>query len=343
MNELKILIIGMFLIPSNLILSQENYPMSFFIIDKGTGNPIENAKVSVKEIGYQSESSGVDGKAYFSSLPVGEINYFITLDGYNGVDGVFNITSETKSNTLRVKLAKIPPKRAAKVLISGEVVDEQGKDIRGVEIELKAGRKRQKTLSDESGNFDIEFDLSQIQYAVTEFRLEAKKNECKFKESIPIPKNNYIYKEIKLKCISDSEQNEPGESSNYGQTKIIGKEWKFQLKSCNRTGEGVRCYFTVENLNNDGNFIIGTSSSTLFDSYGKSYNGSRLNAQLGTYRSGGGFPSFGGKLVRGIPTEGSMIFLNVDKRASKITLIEFPIRADNVPRQVIQFRNIKIQ
>jgi len=182
------------------IQAQTYYPMSFFIVDNTTGNPIANARVSIKELGYQSVDSGIDGKAFFQDVPVGEIHYFVTSDGYIGADGTFNITTETKSNTLRIKLAKIPTKKINMMLISGEVIDETGKDINHANVELRAGRDIQNVKTDESGNFNIDVNLDNIDNGVTEFLLEVTKGECKKKDKFLIPKNRYLYKEVIIRC-----------------------------------------------------------------------------------------------------------------------------------------------
>ena len=187
---------------------QDYYPMSFFIIDKDSGKAVENARVSIKEIGFQSKDSGHDGKVYFQEVPVGEINYFVSCNGYNGIEGAFNVTTEIKSNTKRILLTKIPT--SEKILISGEVIDNDGNDISGANVEIKAGRNIQNSITDESGNFNIDFNLDEIDNGVTNFLLEVTKGGCKKKDRFVIPKSNYIYKEIKIDCNSGEIKPENG-------------------------------------------------------------------------------------------------------------------------------------
>lgn len=183
---------------STTLCGQDYFSISINVVDENE-IPLSSVTVSIKEIGYQSEVTDSKGNVYFENVPEGEINYFATLNEYKGVKGTFNITSEVKSNTLKIKLTQIP-KGQSMVLISGEVLDKYGKEISNAKIELRAGKNIQVAESDLSGNFNIEFDISKIQYNIPEFTLEAKKESCKEKLTFLIPNINYIYKEITLDC-----------------------------------------------------------------------------------------------------------------------------------------------
>ncbi len=174
-----------------------------YIYDKDNNTPILGASVIVKEAGWAAKTTGNDGKAFFDkSMPIGEINYIISKEGYQGQEGKFNITTEEKSNTLDIKLTKF---QDDKLLITGEVVDENDKDVAGAIVEVKVANIIKTTESDLSGNYSIELTLNRTKYDVSTIKLEAKSpknasNTCKKTEIIDLTRRNVIYKDFKLDC-----------------------------------------------------------------------------------------------------------------------------------------------
>lgn len=311
--------------------AQVYYPMSFSIVDK-SGNPIKEVRVSIKELGYQSGISGSDGKIFFQDVPVGEIHYFVARDGYNGADGAFNITTIPKNNTLRITLAKKPTQKASMMLISGEVVDEGGNDVNGAKVEIRAGRSIQNVTTDESGNFNIDINLDEIENGVTEFLLEVTKNNCKKKDKFVIPKNKYLYKEVVINCKGDG-----GGGSDW--KKKIG-EWDFELTRCEKNGNSVICNFIIKSNYRDRKFGIGgyNGYSILYDDLGNEYRA--VHAKVGDKQDN----SYAEKiLIANIPIEGTVTFSNISTQAKKISLLDFSIWGDDVSVKRIQFRDVPIK
>jgi hypothetical protein len=88
-------------------LSQSFASLAVFVSENQSGTPVPSASVIIKEAGWASKTTGSDGKAFFEkSMPVGEIHYIVSKEGYQGVEGTFNITTEEKSNTLRIIFSK---------------------------------------------------------------------------------------------------------------------------------------------------------------------------------------------------------------------------------------------
>ncbi len=335
MKSYKLLTTSFVFLFSIAVQAQVYYPMSFYIVDR-LGKPLKDARVSIKELGYQSGVSGSDGKIFFQDVPVGEIHYFVARDGYNGVDGSFNITTISKNNTLRIVLAKKPAHEANMMLISGEVVDENGNDINGARVELRAGRNIQNVTTDESGNFNIDINLDEIEKGVTEFLLEVTKNDCKKEDKFIIPKNNYLYKEVVINCKSNGKNN----NSDINWKRKFG-EWEFELTGCEKNGNNIICNFIVKTNYRDRNFAIGTNSynaTILYDDFGNEYllNNAKIgDKQHHTYVEK--------RLIANISIKGNIIFSNISTQATKISLLDISIWGDDVTENRIQFRNVPIK
>ncbi|MBK8968372.1 MAG: hypothetical protein IPM36_17245 [Lewinellaceae bacterium] len=66
--------------------SQSFSSLAVFISENENGNPIPSASIIVKEAGWALKTTGIDGKVFFDkSMPVGEIHYIISKEGYQGL------------------------------------------------------------------------------------------------------------------------------------------------------------------------------------------------------------------------------------------------------------------
>jgi len=215
--------------------SQSFSSLVVYLTDEETGSPLPNGLVIIKEAGWASKLTGNDGKAYFDkSMPIGEIRYIVNLEGYQGREGAFNITTEEKSNTLNIKLAKFQYER---LLITGEVNDENNKDLIGATIELKYADIIKTTKTDQSGNYSLELTLNQTKYSDNILKFEVKYKEvCKQSEVVDLPRRNVVYKDFKLNCSRATDKEENRFSGEKNQP-ILDKE-------CERKNTGDFC---VEN------------------------------------------------------------------------------------------------
>ncbi len=329
-KPLTLLTILAFLFSSKAI-SQVYYPFSVQIVDNKSGTPIKNASIAIKELGYQFELTGADGKVYFSDVPVGEIHYIVTCEGFNGLDGTFNITSEVKSNTLRLELAKTPTQKTM-FLLTGEVVNTEGRDVNGATVELRAGKLVKSVKTDQSGNFFIEIDLNEIQYQVDEFLLEVTKNDCKLKDEITIPKNNNLYKEIIIDC-SDA-----GKPSGVKETKRkeVG-EWLIELKGCDLNGNSLRCNFTFTSRYQDRKLSL-SSKTRAYDDFGNVYSSNFFKIANREKKGGNSLTSV--QMIANTKMDGNVVFPNISTRAQKITVLDLELTAEGIPSNKVQFRDI---
>lgn len=225
--------------------SQSFASLVAFVTDKDSGLPISNASIIVKEAGWSSKTTGSDGKAFFDkSMPIGEIHYIVSKEGYQGQEGTFNITTEEKSNTLNIKLTKFQDDR---VLITGEVVDENERDLAGATVEVKIADIVKTTKTDQSGNYSIELTLNRTKYDVNSIKLEAKcpLGGVKKSEVIDLTRRNVIYKDFKLNCPSLETTTVENSQSLASQT-LDGV--KVEIKRFERKGTNLIVHFTAENI-----------------------------------------------------------------------------------------------
>jgi hypothetical protein len=181
-------------------LAQSFSSLAIYVFEDETGGSVTGASVIIKEAGWATKSTGSDGKVFFDkSMPIGEIHYIISKEGYQGLEGTFNITTEEKSNSLKIKLSKF---RDDRLLITGEVIDDNDKEIEGAIIEVKVADIIKTTKTDISGNYKIELTFNRTQYDVNTLKLEAKCNDGRGKntETIELTRRNVIYKDIRLAC-----------------------------------------------------------------------------------------------------------------------------------------------
>ncbi|MEZ5044086.1 MAG: hypothetical protein R2828_29605 [Saprospiraceae bacterium] len=320
---------------SGLMNAQVYHSLTIYVEDSKTNKPLKGATIAIKELGFQAKATGSDGKVFFQDTPVGEIHFFITCDGYSGEEGTFNISSKEDDNTLKLSLLPISLSNSM-ILVSGEVVDAEGIDIEGASVELVAGNVVKTNTTNRSGSFNIELNLDEVTYNITEFRLEVTKGDCKEKTKFAIPKNNYIYKEIKINC---SEQGTP----NLGKTEMKKKfgEWDFTLTGCEKSGNTVTCGFIIKSSYRDRNFTIYGSygaGSLAYDEDGIEYKANL--AKLGNQQNGSYVRR---RMVANVPTTGNVIFQNISTRATTFSLLEFYVNGDELSEKKIQFRDVPIK
>jgi len=303
--------------------------------DSKTKKPLKSATIAIKELGFQAKATGSDGKIFFQDTPVGEIHYFITCDGYSGEEGTFNISSKEDDNTLKLSLLPISMS-SSMILVSGEVVDAEGIDIEGADVELVAGNVVKTSTTNRSGSFNIELNLDEVTYNVTEFRLEVTKGDCKEKTKFVIPKNNYIYKELKINC---TKEGNPHVSQDERKKKF--GDWEFILKGCERNGNIVTCDLIFKSSFVDRKFLLygNVGGGTMaYDEHGSEYTASAI--KIGSDQQ---CCNIQRRIVANVPTPGSATFSNISTRATKFNLLELSVIAGDLVENKIQFRNVPIK
>jgi hypothetical protein len=259
------------LLASITCLSQSYSSLAVFVSEEETGKPVPSASVIVKEAGWASKTTGSDGKAFFDkSMPVGEIHYIVSKEGFQGVEGAFNITTEEKSNSLNIKLSKF---RDDRLLITGEVVDEEDRDLEGAIVEVKVADIVKTAKTDASGNYKIELTLNRTEYDVNTIKLEAKcKNGSgKKTETIELTRRNVIYKDFKIPCTA-------GEVPIITENRILASEKideiEVSITKIEQKGTKMTFYLTFENKSMSEKvrqYWIGSTGHILIDQDGVQY------------------------------------------------------------------------
>ena len=314
--------------------SQSNSSLVAFVTDKDSGLPISSASVIIKEAGWATKTTGNDGKAFFDkSMPIGEIHYIISKEGYQGIEGAFNITTEEKSNTLNIKLSKF---RDDMLLITGEVVDENDRDLEGALVEVKVADIVRTAKTDASGNYKIELALNKSKYDVSTLKLEAKcaNGIGKKTETIDLIRKNVIYKDFKINCGGGKNGMEKEELMPMQQDEIDGI--KISIVKCEIEGQRLNCHLLYENVSNEMSKSVPVEGATnkVIDENGNSYRSSTNSVGNVEQRGSGNRRC---ELIKGTKVKGKMEFIIGDANISKLASLEIFTGGRNH-----KFYNIKI-
>lgn len=288
-------------------LAQSFSSLVVFISDDEDGKPVASASIIVKEAGWAAKTTGTDGKAFFDkSMPIGEIHYIVSKEGYQGVEGTFNITTEEKSNTLNVKLSKF---RDDRLLITGEVVDEDDRDLEGAIVEVKVADIVRTAKTDASGNYKIELTLNRMQYDVNTLKLEAKcsNGTGKKTETIDLTRRNVIYKDFKITCGKTASN--PSVSPLPTTATFEKDNYLIELLECKQSGTQITCSLRITNRESDADFLINGNTnppSKIIASNGYDYFLS--DVKIGNVVGNG---SAGKALVRNLPVNSTIKFKDV--------------------------------
>lgn len=317
-----------------LLVAQSTVPVWFVIDDEDTHREIVGAMVSVKQAGYDTKPTGGDGRVKFENVPVGQIDFNIMKDGYQFRTGQANVSSETKNNTFRLSLFKMPTAKDPTILVTGEVNDADGRDLENVLVEVKMADVVRTVATDASGNYSADIKPNP-NFPASIIRIEAKKGDCKKTELVDLNGAKMIYKDLKLDCAG-------GEPSGGSSTKTQEEKpavkpagqpladktvsgIKFTLDRFEQRGSTVTLYFTMENM---------TASTSVRQTGLYGNHGEIIDQEGNTFRSnyvnignaqGGGWVAL--KLIYGTPVKGNMQF---DVSAVKVTrLALFKININN--------------
>jgi len=274
-----------FLLLSLLFISSESIAQTtlvkvvFIIEDFDTHKGISGALVTVRQTA-STQPTLADGKVSFNNVPVGEIEYFIMKEGFQFETGRVNVSTDEKTNVFRIPISKIDDK---KILVTGEVSDAEGRDLKDVMVEVKIADQVRTVMSDASGNYSLGIAPS-IKYPASTMRIEVKKGDCKKTENVDIPKTNVVYKDFKLDCAIESSENP--EKSKKALASINGNpatqtidNVKLIVTKFEQVGSKATFYFTLENLSEAKSirqWHVHPNFSSMNDQKGNSYKCQRI-------------------------------------------------------------------
>jgi len=265
---------------ADICLSQTTIvPVTFIIEDFDSHKEIVAALVTVRQTAL-TQPTLANGKVKFENVPVGEIEYYIMKEGYQFGTGRVNVSSDIKTNNFRIPISKLDDK---KILVTGEVSDAEGRDLKDVMVEVKIADQVRTVMSDASGNYSLDIAPS-IKYPASTMRIEVKKGDCKKTENVDIPKTNVVYKDFKLDCAIESSENP--EKSKKALASINGNpvtqtidNVKLIVTKFEQVGSKATFYFTLENLSEAKSirqWHVHPNFSSMNDQKGNSYECQRI-------------------------------------------------------------------
>jgi hypothetical protein len=198
-----LLFLSLLFISSESIAQTTLVKVIFIVEDFDTHKGVAGALVTVRQTA-STQPTLADGKVTFSNVPVGEIEYFIMKEGYQFETGRVNVSTDEKTNVFRIPISKIDDK---KILVTGEVTDGEGRDVKDAWVEVKIADQVRTVMTDASGNYSVDIAPS-IKFSSTTMRIEVKKGDCKKTEMVDIPRTNVVYKDFQLNCKMENKNEE---------------------------------------------------------------------------------------------------------------------------------------
>jgi len=226
---------------ADICLSQTTLvPVTFIIEDFDSHKEIVAALVTVRQTAL-TQPTLANGKVRFENVPVGEIEYYISKEGYQFETGRVNVSSDIKTNNFRIPISKLDDK---KILVTGEVTDSEGRDLKDAWVEVKIADQVRTVMSDASGNYSLDIAPS-TKFPTSTMRIEVKKGDCKKTGTVDIPRTNVVYKDFKLDCTTEGDTT-PTKSHIFQQDEVNGV--RISLTKCELIGKKVVCYLLYENI-----------------------------------------------------------------------------------------------
>ena len=166
-------------------------------IQDSEGQAISNATVEIVETDFGSLTTTEEGLVKFVKVPRGKIHIQVTHPDYVREYVEQNVSGIKADDKYTITLIKKPALN--EVLIFGEVIDDQGREVKGAKIEIKIGDQIKISISDSSGNYHIHMLEGELKGA--KIRFEVKFGECqKYNSEGVLPRFNYLEKNIQLLC-----------------------------------------------------------------------------------------------------------------------------------------------
>lgn len=311
---MKSLLLPLLIAFSTSLFSQSIVPAWFTIEDDETHKIIPGAMVSIKQAGYDTKPTGGDGRVKFENVPVGQIDFHVMKDGYQFQTGQVNVSAETKNNTFRISLFKMPSPKDPTILITGEVNDADGHDVEKALVEVKIADVVRTVETDAGGNYSLDI-VPNPNFPANTARVEVKKGNCKKTEIIELTGAKVFYKDLKLDCAgSGNGGTQSGTSPASGvpvstasplaEKTISGI--RVAINRCEQKSNTFTIHFTLENMTPSPSIretSIHGSKAELIDQDGNSFKSNYMtigNAQ------GAGYVYF--KVIYGTPVKGSVQF-----------------------------------
>lgn len=265
--RIALLLLTLLFISSESIAQTTLVKVVFIVEDFETHKGIAGALVTVRQTA-STQPTLADGKVTFNNVPVGEIEYFIMKEGYQFETGRVNVSTDEKTNIFRIPISKIDDK---KILVTGEVTDSEGRDLKDAWVEVKIADQVRTVMTDASGNYSADI-APNPKFPSSTMRIEVKKGDCKKTETVDIPRTNVVYKDFKLDCKTGTVVLDPPSTEKLGT--LTADNYKIIVTKFEQVGNKATFYYTLENLSEAQSvreWHVHRNFSSLIDQKGNSY------------------------------------------------------------------------
>lgn len=314
----------------------------FTVEDFDTRKGMPGALVQIRQTA-STQPTLADGKVTFNNVPVGEIEYFIMKEGYQFETGRVNVSTDEKTNIFRISISKIDDK---KILVTGEVTDSEGRDLKDALVEVKIADQVRTVTTDASGNYSADIAPSS-KFPTSSMRIEVKKGDCKKTETVDIPRTNVVYKDFKLDCKNNPIEGKPNTNGNNqtGTTSSSQKMTKgyltFELISSIQSGETVECTIKIISKDRDIDILMFRQKVKIVTQNGNEFEVAQI--RLGDKISqGNAWTPVTKGLVEGIPINCVLVFNGVKENVSQIPKFETHFHTPDLDWFQLIFRNVKL-
>ena len=115
--------------------------------------------------------------------------------------------------------------------------------------------------------------------------------------------------------------------------RVEDKYYSFELQSCDRSDDNIKCYFMITNTRNANKNLSLTRPSRIITASGEEIRA--IKTQVGQSSSA--------TLIPGVPMKAILVFGNVPRQVSNLPVLEINYRGEFTELGNVQFRNVTIQ
>ena len=146
--------------PSKIVVPKKSKvyqkQVCFIVLDKDNNkSPIAEARISIRETGFSSQTTNREGQSCFTNVPLKKIKVMVRKDSlFKTYEGEFNILGEQAENAFEILLEKSP----SRLLIFHGLIKDEKEDtaISNAAVVLHIGPISKETNSDTNGKYKIE-------------------------------------------------------------------------------------------------------------------------------------------------------------------------------------------
>ncbi|MEM6803103.1 MAG: hypothetical protein AAF696_16985, partial [Bacteroidota bacterium] len=158
MKKLSLFII--LILSYSLSFSQNSEGLSaFFRIQDQNARPLEGARITILNKGFQSKLVKDEGVAIFENLPDDIIKFIVEFKGFKNYEGEGRFSQRAENNFIIITLEKLDKETRT---IQGIITDKKGNKKSNVSFRVLIDQDEISTLTDKFGRFSLKVNASDI-------------------------------------------------------------------------------------------------------------------------------------------------------------------------------------